>query len=119
MCLIDDADPSTFSSDVVLRAKKEHVCSECRRVIHASETYTRSVVFFDGTARTYKRCSHCNLGAEWLEKHCGGWLYSEVKTELEEHYREGYREDGLQEILIGMRRKWQAFQGSGLLDLPQ
>jgi hypothetical protein len=117
MCLIDDADPSTFSSDVTLKAKKDHVCNDCRRVIYAGESYIRSFVCFDGTACTYKRCSHCNVGAKWLQKHCGGWIYGEVMTELEEHYDAGYREDNLQKILIGMRRKWQSFQGSGLLEL--
>lgn len=31
---------------------------------------------------------------------------------------DGYREDDLEQLVIGIRRQWKAFQGDGLLQVP-
>ena len=50
-----------MSTDVTTRprARRDHVCSDCGRTIGPGETYRRSVVFYDGTAGTWKDCTHC------------------------------------------------------------
>lgn len=119
MCMIDDADPMAFVFQQTPQARKPHVCSECNRTIQPNETYTRSSVGFENTVKTYKMCAQCKDAADWLEYHCGGWCYGSIKEELEEHYFEGYREDGLQSLLIGIRRGWKAFDGDGLLEVKK
>jgi hypothetical protein len=66
-----------------------------------------------------KTCQHCQFAAQWLQKHCGGYCFGGMREELEEHYSEGYREDSLPRLLIGIRRGWKAFRGDGLLLVPR
>jgi hypothetical protein len=115
MCAIDDSDHADFVSEVTRKARKEHTCSECFRTIIPGETYFVAAIGSEGSVRTNKRCSHCNVAAGWLEKHCGGWCYGGIREDLEEHWDNDYRADGLQRILIGIRRQWKTFQGEGLL----
>ncbi|MGL5059395.1 MAG: hypothetical protein ACRC62_05380 [Microcoleus sp.] len=115
MCLIDDCEASDFLYQEKRKARKKHTCSECRRAIAIGEEYIHSSFKSDGKIYTNKSCEHCEIAASWLNKHCGGAVFFGVKEDLEEHYSSGYREDGLQRILIGIRRGWKAFYGDGLL----
>lgn len=119
MCLIDDADPNDFYCESFPKARRQHKCSECFRTINPGEQYTRTSAKFDGVVKTYKMCQQCRQAAKWLEKHCGGWCHSAIQEELQEHYSEGYREDGLQSLVIGISRGWKAFRGDGLLEVPK
>lgn len=105
MCMIDDAEAVDFCCSKVRTARKTHKCSECDRQILKAEKYFHSVFKIDDSMGTNKRCSHCDIAAQWLSYHCGGWVMGSIKDELMEHYDEGYREDGLQHLVIGIRRQ--------------
>jgi hypothetical protein len=116
--MIDDADLTAFVFEQTPTACKKHKCSECSREINPGEKYTRTAIGIEGTVQTNKMCCHCKIAAQWLIKHCGGWCYGSIKEELTLHYDQQFREDNLQKLLIGINRKWKAFQGEGLLPCP-
>lgn len=47
-------------------AKKEHRCCECRGIIAPQDVYERTFGVWDGTAETFKTCSHCEEARDWL-----------------------------------------------------
>jgi hypothetical protein len=115
--MIDDAERLDFCREQLRTARKSHTCSECDRTIAPKEKYAYTSYGKDGDMGSNKTCQHCLTAAQWLQKHCGGYCFGDIKEELEEHYDEGYREDGLQRLLIGIRRGWKAFNGDGLLEI--
>lgn len=115
MCMIEDSEPLDFCRTITRTARKGHVCSECGRTINSKERYTYSSFGKDGGMGINKRCLHCDVAANWLSRHCGGYAFDSIKEDLIEHYDSGYRKDGLQKILIGMNRKWQSFDNLALL----
>jgi hypothetical protein len=119
MCRIDDGERADFYLERNRKARKHHACGECERTILKGERYIYTSYGYDGTVSASKRCAHCNVAAEWLNKYCGGFLIEGIEIELEEHYHEGYREDNLVRIMIGMRRKWKTFAGDRLMRMPQ
>ena len=50
--------------------------------------------------------------------HCGGWVTGLLAEDLHEHHNEGYHEDGLLRLLVGLNRKWKRFDNSGLMRVP-
>jgi hypothetical protein len=116
--MIDDAERVSFCSSTIRTARKTHVCTECRRRIQIGEKYTYAAYGLEGSVGTNKRCAHCQVATKWLVKHCGGACFGAVKEDLIEHYDSGYRENGLEALVVGIRRKWAASQGEGLLPLP-
>ena len=121
MCMIDDAEQIDFCSQKTHKAKQQHTCSECKRTINVGERYEYSTVKCKGVPGiyVYKTCSHCLVAGKWLQIHCGSYCFGDIEEELVEHYDEGYREDNLQKLLIGMRRQWRSFGEEGLLPLPR
>jgi uncharacterized protein YfaT (DUF1175 family) len=117
MCLIDDAESSDFSFSEARKARKVHICSECKRKILPKEKYMYFSFKVDNKISTNKTCQHCQVATRWLQKHCGGAVFYGVIEDLENHYQEGYRVDGLQRILVGIRRKWKSFNSEELLPL--
>jgi len=116
MCRIDDSEKCTPLVDAQLKARKDHRCMECGRTIGRGETYTNERLLFDGSVSTHKTCAHCLVARQWLSENCGGWIYTEVRDEINEHFQEGYRVAG--RLAVGMNRRWQAFTGNRLLPLP-
>lgn len=72
----DDADPLEFCDSRVVKARKEHKCSECGGTIAAGETY-RSVAYkFEGEFGSDKVCDPCREAAGEFEYHIvGGSLW--------------------------------------------
>ncbi len=86
-CVLVDVDdgPSAFQA-ADPKARKEHKCCECGRVILPGETYRRESGIWDGDPRRYKTCSEClSIRRVFL---CGGWMYGEVLEALKESFRE-------------------------------
>lgn len=54
----DDWGPECFSS-ADRRARKEHLCCECRRVIAPGETYRYESGIWDGRPEAFKICADC------------------------------------------------------------
>jgi hypothetical protein len=116
--MIDDIDPCTWLGTETRKARKAHRCDECRREIQAGESYARSTYVMDGDLRVNKACAHCDATRAWLTKHCGGWVTEHLLEELQEHHSEGYREDRLARLIVGVRRNWRRFDGAGLMAVP-
>jgi hypothetical protein len=119
MCAIDSADDyPEFMTEYNHSAKKEHICSECRRIIYPKETYYKVVGKWDGDLRTYKHCSHCQVAAKLLQKYCGGYIFSEIRDDIHEHIGQGYEWDrDARRIYAGMRCQWK-FNGE-LMTVPE
>src|ERR1700752_1586871 len=94
MCMIEDADGSCqVLQDQTRKARKEHRCSECSRIIRAGEDYRYEVTLYDGSCNTHKTCSHCQVSRAWLSDNCGGWVYGAVEEDIAEHARDYRRKD--------------------------
>jgi hypothetical protein len=61
VCIGSDDYDNDFSFYDVLwpKARKEHRCCECRRVIGIGEQYQRWAGKWDGTVSSYKTCGYC------------------------------------------------------------
>lgn len=125
MCLIDDCgDRADFNFERWQRARKPYECVECHRTIAAGERYRYCVIKYDGYVDAYRTCAHCTRAEEWLRVHCRGWLFDQVQEDLEGHLISRWSADEEREVvrlseparlLVGMRRKWQRFDGAGLM----
>jgi len=59
MSYSDDFDPPEFYKETRPKAKKEHRCCECKRVIHVGDEYVRAYGKWDGVCEAFKTCLHC------------------------------------------------------------
>jgi hypothetical protein len=102
------------------RARKPHKCGECLRTIEPGEIYEKTVGIHEGDFDTYITCEQCVSVRDWLQKVCGGWIYSMVEEDIAEHFREGYG-IWLGRAAVSMRRKWRRRDGSlmGPMTLPE
>ena len=111
MCMYDphEQDGGVYFGSGPRRARKEHICGECRRAIRKGERYFRAAGVQDGYAWDAKQCAQCAAAAGWLVKECGGFLFGGVQQDLEEHLDEvtGGAWVALARLVIGMRHKWQ------------
>lgn len=60
------------------KARAEHRCSTCNRVIDKGETYSRQFCVWDGDAYAWKQCLHCEAMIPYID------------------YDEGFNEDDYQ-----------------------
>ena len=118
MCAIDDADRYTVYHEATRRARKQHKCDECRRLIEPGETYRCTSGLSEGHWTINRVCAHCTVATNWLQAECGGYLDGGVQEDIEEHAAE-YRQAALWRLVIGMRRKWRAFKADALMALPK
>jgi len=114
-----DGDRADVWTETGRKARKDHRCTECGRTIVKSEIYWRAFTLFDGRCDTYKTCTHCRVGQAWLIDNCGIFLHHGLDEEMAEH-AEDYPSIrfGFLRIRVGMHRKWQRFDGAGLMPLP-
>lgn len=125
MCMIEGCDERAHVwEESQQKARKEHKCGECRRVIAVGETYWRVWAISSDGPFTGKWCEHCNVAKEWLWKECGGSLLSGVREDIAEHLDEyrGQKLRRLKVLDIGMRRQWRIRRGpriGALMPLPQ
>ena len=120
MCMVDYSEPSKVFHRYERRARQEHKCDECGRVIAPGERY-EAVAGLDYDDHWWKAkcCEHCQWARGWLNVQCNGFVYHGVREDLEEHWDEDYllRDLDLGRRIIGMRRKWQRKDGS-LMPVP-
>lgn len=98
------------------KARKQHHCSMCGRVIDPGETYDCSTNIYDGNLYTWKQCRHCDAMVQILKLH--DWA--------------GYPDEGIgpddvgefepetiaqARIIIGWRGKWRRKDGT-LREVP-
>ncbi|RLI66868.1 MAG: hypothetical protein DRO67_00400 [Candidatus Asgardarchaeum californiense] len=69
-------------SNKFVKARKEHKCTECRRVIAIGEEYFREVTSYENSISTYKTCEDCYSIRQVFFS--SGWCYGEVRENMEE-----------------------------------
>lgn len=119
MCRIDDGELVTVNKTEYRVAAKDHKCTECNRTITKGEKYKHDSALYDGSWSTYKTCQHCQTGMKWLEKECGGYIWTEVIEEIHEHADE-YPKMAfpLLKFVVGARRKWKGFGDNSMMPIP-
>ncbi len=83
---------ASFASTVTRRAKKPHVCCECRESIPAGATYESCTGCWDGHFSTYKTCASCVE----IRNHfaCNGWMFEQVWQDIEDNFFPDMRAGG-------------------------
>lgn len=117
MCMIDDTDRSEVWREEIRRARKVYSCGECGRLISIGERHRYIFSVHEGNAEQQRQCEHCMVAADWLCLECTGYCLGGIGEDIEQHCDE-YRRMDLWRLFAGMRRKWQRFDGKGLLPLP-
>ncbi|AYN58912.1 hypothetical protein PP634_gp86 [Arthrobacter phage Richie] len=85
-----------FSNTTARRARKQHTCEECGRIIEPGETYHRTAGSWEGDFFTNVACAHCNAFRKHIDK-------------ADDYYRESY---------FGGAGEWAANAYVGATDLP-
>lgn len=117
MCRIDDCDTARVSNTATRKAAKPHRCTDCFREIAKGETYQYTFMILEDGPMTFRLCRHCQVAAAWLQRECRGYVFEQIREELEEHAQEyPHIAAGLAPLIAGMRIKWSA--GDGLLPVP-
>lgn len=107
MCQYDYDQPD-FHSEKITKARKEHRCWECYRMIQPGELYETVTGKWDGTISTYKTCPHCLESRRWLEEICHSWVYGMVAEDLYNHADEFDAPSFIELTMLGswMCNKW-------------
>jgi hypothetical protein len=106
MCAIDDCEPWTVVNHTKPKARKEYPCIECGRTIRVGETYAKCVGLCEGYWSTSHSCLHCEAMGQFMREMCGSWPISQLREELEEHWRDGYASVAFGRLVACMRLKW-------------
>jgi len=77
--------PSVCSINIV-KARKEHKCCECRRIINRGEQYERTKGLWDGTWSKYNMCIDCASVVRAF--FCDGGMYETIWEDLAESFRD-------------------------------
>lgn len=100
------------------KARKQHQCSCCNRVIAVGETYERQDNVFDGQRYAYLLCAHCRAITNRAWELAGCYL--------DEGWNEEVIDDGMREyaetladlrMLVWFRRRWMRADGT-LVPVP-
>lgn len=112
MCRIDGAAPAQVYREKIVKAREPHRCGECLRGIGIGETYRYVFMIYDGYADSYCTCQHCCAAQDWLARECGGYIFSQVAEELEEHaFDYPTITMPLRKLIAGIKRQWRWFNG--------
>ena len=87
-CVYVDLDysPPSFHNAKLQKARKIHVCGECRRKIQPFEEYEYVAGMWDNYFETYKTCADClSIRREFF---CDSYLYEFIKESLWEHIQD-------------------------------
>jgi hypothetical protein len=104
MCTIDYDEADLYKKTERI-AMKKHICYECCREIIKDEKYSYVFGVWGKDINTYRTCTHCLIGQNWLLQKCNGFLHGNLQEEIYEHASE-YRRLDLYRFVIGMRKKW-------------
>ncbi len=117
--MIDDADEmSELISSCSQKARKDHICSECSRIIKKGEVYVAEFLKNGGDTSYYKTCAHCQVCREWLLSECSGFVYEQVYEDMMEHATNGLYPMAVMRLAIGMKKEWTRKDGN-LLSIPK
>lgn len=110
-----DYDPADIYNEKVVKARKNHICSECSRNITKDEKYKYHFGIWENKPSTFKTCRHCLIAQDWLREECGGFLHGQLRDEIYEH-ADGYRKMFLYRLVVGMDRKWKNLKSDNLME---
>ncbi len=86
ICIDNNDDYPEIHSEKRQKARKEHKCCECGRVIEKGETYECASGKWEGDFRVYKTCEEClDIRSTFF---CGGFTYTCVHEYLWNHLQE-------------------------------
>ncbi len=73
LCLCPgDYEPADVFSTKLVKARKEHRCVECSRVIPVGYTHERVNILYEGQWSTYRTCRLCvAVAADFFSPECG------------------------------------------------
>ncbi len=80
----NDGDGPSCSNVEVRKARKEHVCGECREPIARGTKYEYATGVWDGRPDTFKTCLMCVEIRDHFA--CEGWIYEQLWNDLEENF---------------------------------
>ena len=80
----NDGEGPSCHSQAIRKARKEHVCSECRETIPKGTKYDYSSGIWDGRAESYKTCLLCIEIRDHFA--CEGWIYEQLWGDLTENF---------------------------------
>lgn len=113
MCMIDDDGYAPeFWREEARRARKQHKCQECNRLVAKGEHYWFHASKHDGKFHSSKMCAHCRVAAQWLLRNCRGYLYTQVIEDLQEHAEANL---AMLRLVVGANRKWRSFANPAVL----
>ena len=76
----------TMHSEIRRKARKQHICIECRRTIKINEMYEYAKGLYDGQWYEFKTCADClSIRDSFF---CESFLYSEMLSHLREHIQD-------------------------------
>lgn len=114
----DCVDPVEFFTKTTPKARKEHVCAECKEPIQKGERYTRIAYKFEGTMDCDRLCASCAEAKAEFEYHIFG---GDFWREMREQWENGANVQGCINRLTTikakdlMHRQWLKWKG---LDKP-
>jgi hypothetical protein len=80
----NDGEGPSCSSRAVRKARKEHVCSECREPIPKGAKYDYASGVWDGRPDSFKTCLLCVEIRDHFA--CEGWIYETLWSDLTENF---------------------------------
>lgn len=96
------------------KARKEHLCSSCYRVIRVGEVYERQDNVFDGSRYTYLLCEHCRAITDRVLALVPDYWYEDGFNEdtIDEGMREYAQTLADLRMLVWFRRRWTRHDGT-------
>lgn len=88
-CVLSSGDEGEVAQHYAMSkpvARKEHVCSECRRTIRLGEIYERVVAVWDDRLEVINTCEDCRsiMKEMFCEGVCHGVMWDDLRMHLEE-----------------------------------
>lgn len=97
----------TFFTNSYPKARKEHRCGTCYRMISVGETYRKCAGLDGGTAWTFKECNHCGVVGRAM---CQNWGMDEYDISTFQDWDPA----DLQELRVKVHfnKRWRRADGS-------
>jgi hypothetical protein len=109
-CICIDADPPEAHWTKRVRARRTHLCCECRRTIGTGEVYECAKGVWEGEFHTYKTCDDCLSIRDTLFQ-CG-WLYGEIWRAVEEYVEEVSLSDWERLTPVARGKLWATWESA-------
>lgn len=68
----------------VAKARKQHKCDECSRVIRPGESYFRFAGTWEGDFWSTRFCATCVKLIDWLQKRGHSWVGDQIREDVRE-----------------------------------